>query len=204
MDLLQLRTKLRRKVQDVAEQQWTDAECNEAINQAYYDIQAEVHIVNPEAIIYFDLIDSVAGTNWYPLPPTFGFTSISIKANAGDEFVKLDEKLYEDIRSRTGEGQYVTRRGDWFGIFPAPSTSVIQGIELMHKPILTLTVDADEPRLKLPLHNLIVLMAKVDLLGDTNEDSSDDRARIKSQIERLAMWYNMDTSTPEFFSPRGI
>lgn len=205
MNLLQLRTKLRRKVQDVASQQWSDVECNEALNQAYYDLQVEVHIVNPEAIIYFDLIDSVAGTNWYPLPPTFGFTSVSIKPAAGDEFIKLDEKLYEDIRGLDSVGtQYVTRRGEWIGIFPAPSVSVTQGIELMHKPILTLTVDTDEPRLKLPLHNTIVLMAKIDLLGDTNEDSANDKARIKGQLERLAMWYNMDTSTPEFFSPRGI
>jgi hypothetical protein len=204
MNLLQLRTKLRRKVQDVASQQWSDVECNEAINQAYYDIQAEVHIVNPEAIISWDYIDSVAGTNWYPLPPTFGFSSVSIKAQPGDEFVKLDEKLYEDIRSINGTSQYMTRRGEWIGIFPAPSVSVTQGIELMHKPIATLTVDADEPKLKLPLHNTIVLMAKIDLLGDTNEDSANDKARVKGQLERLAMWYNMDTSTPEFFSPRGL
>lgn len=205
MNLLQLRTKLRRKVQDVASQQWSDVECNEAINQAYYDIQAEVHIVNPEAIISWDYIDSVLGTNWYPLPPTFGFTSVSMKAGAGDPYVKLDEKLYEDIRALDpGNERFVTRRGEWIGIFPSPDESVPQGIELMHKPIATLTVDADEPKLKLPLHNTIVLMAKIDLLGDTNEDSASDKARVKGQLERLAMWYNMDTSTPEFFSPRGL
>lgn len=204
MNLGQLRTKLRRKVQDVAEVQWTDAEIDEAINQAYYDLQAEVHIVNPESIVYWDNINTVAGTNWYPLPPSFGIISVSLKPTTGDDYTKLDEKLYEDIKSLDGTTTYFTRRGEWIGIFPAPSYSVVNGIELMHKPINTLTVDADEPKLKLPLHNAIILAAKIDLLGDTNESSQDDKEKLSGIIQRLGQWYNMDSSNPESFSPRGL
>jgi hypothetical protein len=204
MNLLQLRTKTRRKVQDVASVQWTDAEINEAINQAYYDLQAEVHVVHPEAIVYWDTLNSVAGTNWYPMPPSFGIISVSLKADSSSEYVKLEPKLYEDIKDLDGTTVYYTLRGDWIGIFPAPSVSVVNGIELMHKAINTLTVDADEPRIKLPLHNAIVLMAKVDLLGDTNEDSASDKSRIKEIIGRLGQWYNMDVDAPESFSPRGL
>ena len=205
MNLLQLRTKLRRKVQDVASVQWTDAELNEALNQAYYDMQAEVHIVNPEAVVSWDTINTTTTDNWYPMPPSFGIISVSIKNAATDTvYTKLEEKLYEDIKALSEGTQYYTRRGDWIGIFPTPATAVVDGIELMHKPIKTLTVDADEPKLKLPLHNALVLMAKIDLLGDTNEDSQNDKDRVKAIIGRLAMWYNMDVSTPESVSPRGL
>ncbi len=204
MNLLQLRTKLRRKVQDVAEVQWTDAELNEAINQAYYDLQAEVHVVNPESIVYFDTLDAVSGTSWYPLPPSFGIISVGLKAAAADNYTKIAEKLYEDILNLDGTSNYYTRKGEWIGIFPAPSTSLTDGIELQHKPINTLTVDSDEPRLKLPLHNAIVLGAKIDLLGDTNEESRQDADRYGKIISRLAMWYNMDVGTAEFISPRGL
>lgn len=204
MTLLQLRTKVRRKVQDVAEVQWTDAEIDESINQSYYDVQAEVHIVNPEATVTFDTMDATSGTHWYPMPPSFGLISVGLKAAAADNYTKLGFKLYEDILNLDGETNFYTRKGEWLGIFPAPSVTLTDGIELQHKAINTLTVDSDEPRLKLPLHNALVLGAKIDLLGDTNEDSQADKDRYQGIIKRLGMWYNMDVDQAESFSPRGL
>jgi len=200
-----MRTLLRRFVNDVDGVEWSDAECNEALNESYYERQGEVQAIDPEAVIFWDNMNTTAGTNWYPLPPTFGVIAVSLKASAGDtNWTKLDHQLYDDIYAMTGESVYYTLRGEWLGIFPAPSESVVNGIELQHRPIHTLTVDSDEPKLKLPLHRAIVLGAKLLLLGDTNEKSAEDEKKLEKLMKNATLWQGQQYDTPISFSPRGL
>jgi len=205
MTLLTMRTLLRRFVNDVDGVEWSDTECNQALNESYYERQGEVQAIDPEAVIFWDNIDTTAGTSWYPLPPTFGVIQASLKGSAGDtDWTKLDHQLYDDIRAMSGTSVYYTLRGEWIGIFPAPSESVTNGIELMHRPIHTLTLDADQPRLKLPIHRAIVLGAKLFLLGDTNEESKEDERKLEALMKNATLWYGQQYDTPISFSPRGL
>jgi hypothetical protein len=74
----------------------------------------------------------------------------------------------------------------------------------MHRPIHTLTVDSDEPKLKLPLHRAIVLGAKLFLLGDTNEKSDEDEKKLDRLLSNISKWYGQDYDEPISFSPRGL
>lgn len=200
-----MRTLLRRWVNDVDSVEWSDTECNEALNESYYQRQSEIQGIDPEAVIFWDTMDTTAGTNWYPLPPTFGIIQVEFKAATGEDYEKLDHHLYDDLKNMdTGTTTYYTRRGEWLGIFPAPTASVTAGIRLLHRPIHTLTVDADEPKLKLPLHQAIVLGAKLFLLGDTNEKSDEDEKKLAAVLERARLWYGQDYDEPVAFSPRGL
>lgn len=204
MDLAGMRTVLRRQVQDVDGVQWSDAECNQALNEGYYQLQSEVHSVDPENNVTWDYEDSTADTSWYPLPPSFGIISVGLKGASDTTYTKLQHKLYEDIKDLTGTTTYYTRRGEWIGIFPAPDATVSNGIELIHKQIHTLTDDTDLPKLKLPLHYGIVLAAKIWLLGDTNEQSEQDERKLQTLINRIAKWYGQDYDEAVSFSPRGL
>lgn len=204
MNLVQMRTVLRRQVQDTAAVQWTDAECDQALNESYYNFQSSVQSIDPEAVVNWDYMNTVAAQNWYPLPPSFGIISIALRPSVTDGYAKLDRKLLTDIENLSGTTQYYTQRGEWIGIFPAPSTSVASGIELQHRPIHTLTVDADLPKLKLPLHYGIVLGAKIFLLGDTNEQSKSDEDKLNKILENISRWYGQSYDDAESFSPRGL
>lgn len=205
MTRLTMRTLLSRFINDVDDVEWTEAEKNEALNESYYEVQGYVQAIDPEAVIFWDNMNTTSGTNWYPLPPTFGVISVGFKSASSDtSFTKLQHQLYEDIKDLDGTTTYYTLRGEWLGIFPAPSASVTNGIELLHRPIHTLTVDSDEPKLKLPLHRAIVLGAKLFLLGDTNEESKEDQRKYDALLENAKLWYGQQYDTPISFSPRGL
>ena len=205
MTRLTMRTLLRRFVNDVDGVEWSDAECNESLNESYYERQGEVQAIDPEAVIFWDNINTTSGTNWYPLPPTFGVISVGLKATSAETtFTKLDHQIYNDIQEMSGTTNYYTLRGEWIGVFPAPSASVTNGIELQHRPIHTLTLDSDEPKLKLPIHRAIVLGAKLFLLGDTNEKSVEDEKKLEKLMENAKLWYGQQYDTAISFSPRGL
>lgn len=204
MNLVQMRTVLRRQVQDTAAVQWTDAECDQALNESYYQFQAAVQTVDPEAVVNWDYMNTVAAQNWYPLPPSFGIIAVRVKSSVSDEYVKLDRKRLEAIESMSGTTQYYTQRGEWIGIFPAPSIGVASGIELQHRPIHTLTDDADLPKLKLPLHYGVVLGAKIWLLGDTNEQSKSDEDKLNKILDNMSRWYGQNYDDPESFTLEGL
>jgi hypothetical protein len=209
MDLSQIRTVVRRYVQDTGSVEWSDAEVNQNINDAYYDLQMELQMSNPEAIIAWDTIKLNNDDDWYPKPPTFGIIQIGIKTAASDtSFKRIFPKNYEDILPETGGGPadtfYYAERGDWFAIFPRPTTAVEDGIQVVHRPIDTLTADTDVPKLKLPLHQAICLQAKVFMLSDTNEDAARDEAKLITIKERMPLLYMGSVDQQQLISPRGL
>src|SRR3990172_4068448 len=142
MNLLQIRTKLRRMINDESSQEWTDAELNSEINLAYSKVQKEIFKIDREAHLFWDTMAATSGTSWYPLPQTFGVSEVGIKGAASDTvFTRLNKKSYEDIKALTTTSQAYCIRGQWLGIFPAPSTTVADGIEFVHFPVMTLSDD---------------------------------------------------------------
>jgi hypothetical protein len=190
-----IRTLLRRQGQDVPSQEWSNAELNDIINLAYAKVMKEIVKVDPEAHLFWDTMDSTASTAWYPLPTaTFGMVQVGIKSTASDTaFTKLKKKKYNDIKGNTGTTQAYCRRGTWIGIFPAPSTGVTDGIELIHSPIMSLGSDTEEPRIKIPAQEAILYAAKDLMLGETDESSQDTLRRYAEIIGDLPLWYSLDS-----------
>jgi len=195
-----------RRVHDVSAVQWSPAEANEIINLAYSKVQKEIVKVKRDAHLYWDYINTVAGTSWYPLPATFGIRRVGFKAAATDPtYGKLEPKNYEDIYEFTTgtTGTYYTRMGEWIGIFPPPSAAVVAGIELIHTPILALSDDAEVPRIKLPLHDAIALWAVLIAKGETDEEGQLAKEELVNIINDLGQWYEADTDTPDKFQVTG-
>lgn len=201
MTLLQIRDSLRRQIRDVPKVQWTDdGELdNLIINPAYYFVQKEIYKQFPNAHLFWDYINTAA-TSWYPLPASFGVKRVGLKASASDTlYTKLAPKRYDDIveLSAQSDRQYYTQQGQWIGIFPPPTTVITNGIELLHTPIQSLSLDTDVPRVKLPVHMAIVWWAKLLALGDTDEQAGETRARLQEILGDLGNWYELNSDEPD-------
>lgn len=205
MTRAQIRTRLRRFINDVDAVEWSDAELNSEINEAYAWVQKEIRKVNPEAHLFWDTMDVTSGTSWYPLPATFAVSEFGMKSAASDtDFTRLDKKAYEDIKGLTGVTYYYCRRGQWLGIFPAPSASVTNGLQLVHTPIMQLSADADIPRIKLGLHLAVAYRAAETLLGDTDENRPTMREKLGDIINDLPFWYDEDNDDADRFQVKGL
>lgn len=213
-----LREILRRNINDpVSGGLFSDEELNDILNIAYANIQKEIRKINPEAHIFWDYINSIAGESWYPLPETFGIKRVGLKdTSASTNWSKLDKKVLDDIdpvarpvTTKDGVllpnnqvnilGQFYARVGQWIGIFNPPTASVTNGIQLLHSPIMSMAADSDYPRIKVPTHMGIVWWAKLLAKGETDETAPETKARLAELMGDLPTWYDYDTDANERF-----
>jgi len=206
MTLLQIREMLQRQLQDISSVEWDNAgELNALINQAYYLVQKEVFKKFPTAHLFVDTAPTAIGTSWYPLGDSFGVHRVGYKADAAaTAWTKLARKDYDDVVEVTGSTTYYAQKGQWLGIFPAPTAAVADGIELWHTPVMSLAADADIPRIKLPMHYAIVLWAKMIAIGDTGEQAGETRDRLKEVFADLPEWYDIITDDTDRLQIRGV
>lgn len=200
----QMRVLLRRELQDVQEVQWPDnEELNSLLNNAYALVQKEIRKVSPNAHQFWDYINTVSGTSWYPLPATFGVRRVSLKNTTSNKYEKLSPKNYDDIKDLSGREYYYAKEGQWIGVFPAPGT-IAAGIEVVHVPIMSMADDADVPRIKAPLHIGIVWWAKLLALGETTDAAGEAITRLRELIGDISNWYDLTTDGPEVMQIQGI
>lgn len=207
-----MRTVLRRHLHDIPKVQWAvDSELDEILNVAYGLVQKEIRKFDPEAHISWDHVDTAANVNWYPLPATFSLISVGMKSSAADTlYVPILPKRYRDIgpwqitsgavilaANASLDQTYYTLRGQWIGIYPAPPTTIDDGIELLHCPIMSMSSDDDVPRIKVPLHMAVVYWAKILATGETDETNGETRQRLQEILGDLPTWYNISSDEPD-------
>lgn len=207
-----MRTLLRRELRDVAQVQWpTNADLDDILNYSYSVIQKEIRKHFKEAHLFWDYMNLVAGTSWYPLPQTFGISQVSAKGASTDTYyTPLKYKRYRDIGPRQiisggslvtqiiGTQMNYTRRGQWIGLFPAPTVSITSGLEVMHSPIMSMGSDDEIARIKVPLHLAIVLHAKLVALGETDADeTASTLQRLGEIVNDLGEWYDESSDAEE-------
>lgn len=200
-----IRTVLRRNIKDPETGgEFSNAELNDIINLGYSLVQKEVRKFYPEAHLTWDYINTEVGENWYPLPPTFSVTHVGYKASATDTVwtVLGPPKAYRDLAGlvTTGSTTYYTRRGQWIGIFPAPTEAVTDGIEIVHNSIHSMSADGETPRVKVPLHLAILYWAKLIALGETDANAGETRQRLDEILGDIASWYDIHSDAPDRFA----
>lgn len=193
----ELRTILRRRIHDVPGVQWSDAELNDLLNLAYAKVQKEVVKVLPTAHLFWDRINIVAATAWYPMPESsFGIRRVGLLDPTTGLYTKLRPKDYEDIRESNLVTTYYSLMGQWIGIFPVPTANLVAGLEVIHSPLMAMAIDADVPRVKVPIHDAIADWAVVLCLGETDEAAAEAKARLQDMINDLPFWYDVNNDEP--------
>lgn len=205
MTRLTLRTLMRRRLNEQVADNWDDNTLNTLLDLAYAMVLKQVRKVDPEAVVFWEYRDSVAGTNWYKKPSgTRGLIELGLKSAASDtNWAALTRKPYWIARDWADAAQTVyCHRGDYVGIFPAPAASVTQGLQFLHTPTDSFATDTDEPKLELSLQYAIVLWASLLAKGESPEDDSKDAKELQRILGDIPQDYGtLDLSQPMLMSP---
>lgn len=187
-----IRLLARRRLNEVEADNWDDDILNTFINIAYAMVLKQVRRVDPEAVLFWDYRDTVAGTVWYAKPSgTRGPVEVGFKASASDtDWTPLTRKPYHIARDHTDAAETVyCHRGQYIGIFPAPAVSVTQGIQFLHAPTDSLAVDTDVPKLEETLQYAVAIWTALIAKGESPEGDTKDAAELKRILDGIPSDY---------------
>lgn len=194
-----IRTLMRRRLNEQVADNWDDSTLNTLINLAYALVLKQIRKVDPEALIFWDYRDTVVNVNWYEKPSgTRGPVEVGLKGSSADtDWSALVRKPYWLARDWTGSDTVYCHRGNYIGIFPAPTVAVTQGIQFIHVPTDTLADDTDVPKIEQTLHYAIAVWAALIAKGETPEDDTKDAKELQRLIGDIPLDYGtIDMSQP--------
>lgn len=187
-----IRTLLRRRLNEQTADNWDDNTLNTFIDLAYALVLKQVRKVDPEAVLFWDYRDTVAGVNWYEKPAgTRGPVEVGLKKTSSDtDWGPLTRKPYYVARdAANGSDTVYCHRGTYIGIFPAPTVAVTNGLQFLHAPTDTLAADTDVPKVEQTLHYAVVLWATIIAKGESPESDSKDAAELQRLIGDIPLDY---------------
>lgn len=190
---------LARRLNDQAHENWSVDLLNTLINLAYALMQKRIRKVDPEAVLNWEYITTIVGTNWYEKPAgTRGAAEVGLKSLAADtDWTPLKRKPYHVARDWTGTDNVYCHRANYIGIFPAPTTAVTSGIQLIHTPTATLAADTDVPRIEETLQLGIIYWAALLAKGESPESDSKEARDLQTLLGEIAE----DYATPDLSQP---
>lgn len=181
----QLRTWLRRRLQETTAAQWTDATLNDYVNEGYREVGEAIKGVDPEWLVYQDSHNIVVDQALYKFPTNMD-TLIELwhRSSTAVEYARLDyrrRRAHEDDTSSSSVSYSV--KGRYIQISPTPSTAVTKGLRLDYVPVPSLGEETAVPDLPAGLHKGIVFSAQLLALGDTAETT--DKAATQKELDRF-------------------
>lgn len=188
MDLVTIRTRLRRQCGSPDTTDVPEADLTEFINSAYRDISSRYRFHTVRKICQFS---TVAGDKMYGLPTDCeavlrvrDVTSGKKLAKRGDRFVAEQEASDVDVEGAPTD--YV-RQKDWIWLDPTPDTVYV--IEVFYKAGITdLSADADEPIIPVSWHEGILKLARHKFYDDKG-----DIPKAKYALENYNSWLSTKT-----------
>lgn len=215
-----IRTFQRRILQEETPDQFSNAILDDYINFGYQWVEEQVLEVDPEAFIYIDTADIVAGQRYYAKPVNMltelfleysetpsdenswkplTYTSMTLMKNP-----TLSRYIHPELAVSTEKAQYA-HAGGWFYLGWTPPANITDGLQLIHVPSLVMGADTDIPEVHTKLHYAIVLAAAIFALGETPEDTGKLQGMLKGLTEQIPKWYHKTLAgpTPALIDARG-
>lgn len=192
----QLRTMLKRRLQDTANAQWSDAVLNDYLNFGYQYMEKRILEVDPMAFIYTDTASLTNAVPDYPMPANSMWeVGVYIKG-AGGDYAWLDYIELPWIQAG-GSANWdsnpftsgYSRKGRYLVIYPTPTSTIATGLKLEYVPWLTMGSDTDVPELDVGLHEGIVYRAEEIALGDTAQEAVKAREDLSQMVTDISRYY---------------
>jgi len=189
---LSIRVHARHLLQEDIAQNWTDAFLDELINHAYHITQKEVMKVDPEAFLEWVRRNLTAGESFYARPEGDWWPNqVRVKDPDTGKYSKIDFKPFDEAENvGTSSGMVWARCGIYICVFPEPTTTIVNGLELIHVPTLTLAVDLDIPKIPLGLHLAIPYLVKIIALGETYQNYNRDVAMVQRIMGDMGTYFS--------------
>lgn len=166
MDLLTMRTRLRKRVGNPTTTDVPDVDLNEAINSAYSDVAVRYKFHKVRRLCTFN---TVIGQAKYGLPVDC-FAVLRVRDNTNKKnLTKAGDREYASRTNTTNgkPGKYIRYR-DWITVEPPPDGVFEFELFYKSKPV-DLVADADQPVLPTAWHEGIIRLARYyhfDTVGD--------------------------------------
>jgi hypothetical protein len=193
MTLAQARVLLRRRLQEVVADQWSDAELTTLINAALGRMQTLLMRVDPDAFVSIYTKDTAAAQPYYENPPAMlTLLTLEQKITASSDYTKVKPKKRVDILSRvSGDSDlWYARLGRTnIQLSPTPTAAVASGLRFTFVNTLTVADDSDVFGLPFPLHMGIVYWAEVMAIGEGRQSAKDTKDELTAMINDIPSWY---------------
>jgi hypothetical protein len=188
-----IRTRLRRRVNDVQADTWSNSELNDVINDAMHDMQMAMLAVNKNAIVYRWRANIVSAQTEYSLPSGMLWeTEVRILDSTSGDYLPIDKWSKKEVEKAqlgqltlsSDQPHVYAIEGQSLHLAAAPASSVTDGIEISGVPTLDMGADTDVPELPIAFHMVIVYYAELLLKPEGNDDT-------KQAEQAVARWQTM-------------
>lgn len=179
----EIRSMVRRHIQETTADNFADADLNTLINTAYQLVVKQVRRVSPDEFLTTALVNTAIGTSLYNKPAgARRILEVALLAADGVTYNALPYRNYVDaVAATSSEDPVFTIRGQQYGIYPAPTAVVVNGIRVTYQPTVTLAADGDTPLVEDTLQYAIALWAALLAKGESPEDDT-KQSRLLTQI----------------------
>ncbi len=193
--LLQLRSRVRRFIDEPSQANFSDSDINWAINTAQQEVATEISLVDEKYFVNTTptVITSVAGTRFYGLAADFWKMTRAEDATTG---LRLEFVDFADQNNFFGDsvpplvaqnqiGYAISIVGNSLAINPTPSVSGITA-QYWYVPILpNMATDADVSSIPPMFVDLLAIQAAIDMLIGDEDDTSALERRYQHRFNQL-------------------
>lgn len=199
----QLRTWLRRRLQETSEGIWTNSVLNSYLNEGLQVVSAAIALAEPEFVIYQDLRDITINEDLYLLPTNCDRV-IEVWALDDDEYVQLEFRRRKDQNdpAKTTTTTSYSLQGRYIRIHPMPAATVVEGIRLFYVPILSLSSETEVPPIPVNLQKGVVYAAQIIAYGDTAETTDKDytQKELDAVLNTIRSTYDQNADQDEMLT----
>lgn len=197
---LQLRTYLRRRLQEQAADHWDDPELDGLLDLGTHRMQLFLMAFAPDVLIYISKANLSANDELVELPEgVWTIKMVQILNSASGKYERIRSKGYEELVARNQGSPSTTsteyaRLAEWLYLSPTPTADVTDGVRIHYVPSHSMTSDTDIPKVPLLTHMGVVLQANVYALpevGDEVEAVQRDLNEMRRDIQ-AGWWSSLD------------
>lgn len=185
---------LRRRLQDVPEESFTDAIITQLLAVGMSKLQAFIHDINPAAFISTNTFATVVGTDTYAKQASSlrVIRAEMLKTSGG--YLKIPQRNFMELVDESDSGfaedtVSIADLGTKWLMRPTPDA--IRTVRVWYVPILTDSTAWDAVATQIPpaLHYMPVDFAFIEALAESAESASEARARINEGLALIPSLY---------------